>query len=111
MAAPAPTNDYTKRRESVAMCLSRLIDGEPGLIIHPNCKTLRKGMAGGYNYKRIQVTGEERYRDMPDKGKYSHVCEAGQYMLVGAGEAKTLVKRERSAVRQARALSDYSIMG
>lgn len=111
MANPAPTNDYTKRRESVASCLSRLIDGEPGLLIHPQCKTLRKGMAGGYNYKRLQVTGEERYRDVPDKGMYSHVCEAGQYMLVGAGEARTLVKRERSAFRQATAISDYSILG
>lgn len=110
-ASPAPTNDYTKRRESVATCLSRLIDGEPGLIIHPQCKTLRKGMAGGYNYKRLQVTGEERYRDVPDKGMYSHVCEAGQYMLIGAGEARTLVKRDRPAIRQATALSDYSIMG
>lgn len=110
-ANPAPTNDFTKRRESVAMCLSRLVDGVPGLVIHPQCTTLRKGMAGGYNYKRLQVTGEERYRDVPDKGMYSHVCEAGQYMLVGAGEARTLVRRDRPAFRQATALSDYNIMG
>lgn len=110
-ANPAPTNDFTKRRESVAMCLTRLVDGVPGLVIHPQCTTLRKGMAGGYNYKRLQVTGEERYRDVPDKGMYSHVCEAGQYMLVGAGEARTLVKRDRPAARQATAISDYSIMG
>jgi len=110
-ANPAPTNDFTKRRESVAMCLSRLVDGVPGLVIHPQCSTLRKGMAGGYNYKRLQVTGEERYRDVPDKGMYSHVCEAGQYMLVGAGEARTLVKRDRPVFRQATALSDYNIMG
>lgn len=110
-ANPAPTNDFMKRRESVAACLSRLLDGQPGLIIHPNCKILRKGMAGGYNYKRIKVSGEERYRDVPDKGAYSHVCEAGQYMLVGAGEARTLVKRDRPAFRQATALSEYNIMG
>ena len=110
-ATPAPTNDFIKRRESVAMCLSRLIDGAPGLMIHPQCKTLRKGMAGGYNYKRLQVTGEERFRDVPDKNQYSHVCEAGQYMMVGAGEAKTLVRRERGVMRQAQAISDYTIMG
>lgn len=110
-AAPAPTNDFTKRRESVAVCLSRLIDGLPGLVVHPQCGVLRKGMAGGYNYKRVQVSGEERYRDVPDKNMYSHVSEAAQYMLVGAGEARTLVKRERSAFRQANALSDYSILG
>jgi hypothetical protein len=111
MANPAATNDFIKRRESVAVPLTRLIDGSAGLIIHPQCKMLRKGMAGGYNYKRLQVTGEERYRDVPDKGKYSHVCEAGQYMMVGGGEAKALVRRDRPAFRQATAISDYNIMG
>ena len=110
-AQPAPTNDFIKRRESVAVALSRLIDGQPGLVIHPQCQMLRKGMAGGYNYKRLQVTGEERYRDVPDKNMYSHVCEAGQYLMAGAGEAKILIKRDRPAFRQARATTDYSIMG
>lgn len=110
-ANPAPTNDFTKRRESVAACLTRIIDGQPGLMVHPQCVQLRKGMAGGYNYKRIQVTGEERYRDVPDKGMYSHVCEAGQYMLVGAGEARLLVKREKPVIRRATAISDYNILG
>jgi hypothetical protein len=110
-ARPAPTNDFMKRRESVAACLTRMIDGEPGLMIHPQCQSLRKGMAGGYNYRRIQVSGEEKYRDVPDKGIYSHVCEAGQYMMVGAGEARTLVKRDKPVARQATALSDYSILG
>ena len=90
-AMPAKTpgandNDFTLRRESVAQPLTRLIDGEPGLIISPNCKQVRKGMAGGYNYKRVQVAGEERYHDKPDKNRYSHPCEAGQYLMVGGGE-------------------------
>lgn len=108
-ARPAPTNDFTKRRESVAVSLSRLIDGAPGLIVHPQCKVLRKAMAGGYQFKRVQVTGDERYRDAPDKNQYSHVAEAAQYLLVGAGEARTLVKRDRPARRQATAISDYAI--
>ena len=110
-ASPAPTNDFTKRRESVAAALSRMLDGQPGLLIHPQCNVLRKAMAGGYNYKRLQVTGEERYRDVPDKNMYSHVAEAAQYLMVGAGEAKTLVRRDRPVFRQATAISDYNIMG
>lgn len=110
-AMPAPTNDFIKRRESVAVPLSRMIDGEPGLIVHPQCQMLRKGMAGGYNYKRLQVSGEERYRDVPDKNMYSHVCEAGQYLMVGGGEAKLLVKRDRPGNRQHFAISDYQILG
>ena len=90
-AIPAPSNNPTLRREAVAQPLSRLIDGKPGLIISPRMKTVRKGMAGGYCYKRIQVKGDERYRDQPDKNKYSHVCEAGQYAMLGAGEGQSLL--------------------
>lgn len=111
-AQPAPTNDFIKRRESVAVGLTRLIDGQPGLIVHPQCKNLRKGMAGGYNYKRLQVSGQEKYRDVPDKNMYSHVCEAAQYLMMGAGEARTLIRRDRTGItRQATAISDYQIMG
>lgn len=94
-AKPAPSNDFIQRRESVAVNLSRIVDGKPGLIIGPNCKTLRKGMQGGYCYKRMQIAGEtERYHDKPDKTKYSHVCEAGQYLMLGAGEGKALIETE-----------------
>ena len=94
-AVPAPTNDFVVRREAVAGALTRMVDGKPGLIISPECKTLRKGMAGGYCRKRIQVSGEERYRDMPDKENiFSHVCEALQYNLLGAGEGKNVIHSE-----------------
>jgi hypothetical protein len=110
-ASPAGTNDFIKRREAVAFYLNRMVDGQAGLLIHPQCRYLRKGMSGGYHYKRIQVAGDERYRDVPDKTIYSHVCEAGQYLMLGAGEARTVIQRERTAVRHASALSDYAILG
>jgi hypothetical protein len=40
---------------------------------------------GGYQHARVQVTGEDRYRDEPVKNIYSHVCDALQYLLVGEG--------------------------
>ena len=85
-AVPAPTNDAMIRREAVASCLSRLIDGKPGLMLSPKCAITRKGLAGGYCYKRIQVAGDERYQDKPNKNRFSHPCEAGEYLLLGAGE-------------------------
>jgi hypothetical protein len=87
-AKPAHTNDFTKRRDTFASFLNRNIGGEPGMLIHPNCKTLRKGLAGSYHYRRIQVSGDERYEDKPVKDATSHACEAGQYMLLGAGEER-----------------------
>jgi hypothetical protein len=92
-AHPAPSNDFTLRRDAVGTAMSRLIDGEPGFLVHPDCRTLRKGLAGAYCYRRMQVSGAERYKDVPDKGGYSHVCDALQYMLIGAGEGRSIVAR------------------
>jgi hypothetical protein len=83
---PAPTNDPIRRREAVAGALSTLgMTGQPSLIISPRAKKLRRGMAGGYHYARVQVSGEERFRDEPVKNTYSHICEALQYLMVGEG--------------------------
>jgi hypothetical protein len=83
---PAPTNDPIRRREAVAGALTTLgMTGQPSLIISPRAKSLRRGMSGGYNYARVQVSGEERFRDEPVKNMYSHICEALQYMMVGEG--------------------------
>lgn len=90
-ALPASTNDPTVRREAVAGALTRLIDGKPGLLISPKCKVTRKGMGGGYCLKRIQVSGDERFHDKPDKNKYSHPCEAGQYLMLGMGEGQKVL--------------------
>lgn len=103
-AAPALSNEWTKRREAVAMPLGRLIDGEPGLIIHPRCKITRKGMAGGYCYRRIKVSGDERYEDKPLKNMYSHSCDAGQYLHLGGGEWNELVNRIKRPILHVPAL-------
>ena len=91
-AMPAKTqgrgdNDPIIRREAVANNLSRLtMGGVPGLVISPKCKVLRKGMTGGYKYRRLLIAGDERYQEKPDKSIYSHVCEALQYLMIGAGQ-------------------------
>jgi hypothetical protein len=100
-ATPAPgNNDFALRTEAFAAPMKRFIDGEPGMLIHPDCVVTRKGLQGGYAYKRIKVVGSDRFRDMPDKNKYSHPCEAGQYLVLGAGEGinvmgSPIAKRER----------------
>ena len=111
-ASPAHTNDFNIRREALAMPMTKIIDGEPGLVIHPSCSYLRKGLSGGYHYKRVQVSGAERWKDKPDKNIYSHVCEAAQYMFLGAGEGKKLIKRSVDTRNRAkRAISEYNILG
>jgi hypothetical protein len=82
---PAPTNDPTKRIDAVNSFIIKLVDGEPGYLVSRKCPMLRKGKIGGYQYKRVQVSGEERFRDKPDKNKYSHPADAEQYMALGFG--------------------------
>jgi len=84
-AWPTYTNDFTIRREAVADYMQRLdFAGKPAFIVGPKAKMLRKALAGGYKYKRMQVTGDARFMDKPDKGRYSHVADALQYMVLGA---------------------------
>jgi hypothetical protein len=40
---------------------------------------LRKGFQGGYQFRRLQVSGE-RYGDKPEKNIYSHPHDALQYV-------------------------------
>ncbi len=92
---PAPSNDPVLRREAVALALRRMVDGRPGLLVSPKCAITRKGMAGGYCYKRVQVAGDERFHDKANKNRFSHPCEAAQYMMLGAGEGNSVIPRKK----------------
>lgn len=91
-ANAAPTNDPVKRIESVSAALRRMVDGQPGFLLHPQCTVLRKGFGGGYAYRRIKVSGDDRYHDHPDKNKYSHPHDALQYDFVAGGEAVKITR-------------------
>lgn len=95
LASPARTNDFNLRREAVAQPLMRIIDGRPGLSIHPKCRQLRKAMGGKYCYRRVQIVGDERYHDKPDKGMYSHVAEALQYVMLEFGSNPTMSRAQQ----------------
>lgn len=85
-AFAASTNDPVLRRAAVDRPLQRLISGKPGLIVSPRCKWLRKGLAGGFCYRRIASGNGQRYQLVPDKNAFSHIVEALEYALLDAGE-------------------------
>lgn len=113
---PAPTQDPVRRREGLAYLLRTMVDGEPAIIVNPSCNFLRKGLSGGFHRRRIQVAGDIKYRDIPDKNIYSHVCEALEYGVVSAGEDRnvTVTKEalfaQRNGMRQRFAESNYQEM-
>lgn len=76
------SNAIAPRLEAVGDRLNKVIQGQPALIVDPSCRQLIAGMSGKYVYKRVQVSGEEVYRDIPDKNKYADSCDALQYICV-----------------------------
>lgn len=109
---PAHTNDWTPRREAVAVPMTRLIDGQPGFLIHPRCVITRKALGGGYCFKRVQKSGSEKFMEKPDKNKYSHPAEAGQYLNLGMGQgmAKVSVAQKYHGTGEvALAASEYDV--
>ena len=108
VVSPAQTNNVLARRLSISRPLREIcIDGNPRLMISPKAKVTRKGLRGGFCYRRIQVSGSERYTEMPDKNRFSHPVEAAEYGLMGLGEYHEATKtpgrrtgrRKRSKVR------------
>ena len=69
-------------------------EGLPSFLVDRRCQTLLKGFQGGYCYRRMQVSGE-RYDDKPDKNMYSHIHDALQYMMLGAGEGRSLIAGQK----------------
>lgn len=97
-ALPTYTNDVLLRREANAAPMMRMdFAGNPAFLIGPKAIMYRKAMAGGYKYKRLAVSGSERFQDRPDKGRYSHVADAAQYLFVGAGEGMNVIRNNSHA--------------
>lgn len=89
-ARAAPTNDPSLRIDAVDSALTRLVDTKPAFLLDPRCTYLKRGFNGGYQYRRLQMSGE-RYEERPDKNIYSHVHDALQYALCGGGESRKLL--------------------
>jgi hypothetical protein len=111
---PAPTNDIVPRLEVVIGTLNRLVDGNPGLLLSPTCKTLRKGFSGGYHYKPIRTGSGTQYHDTPAKNAYSHPHDALQALLLGAGEYSVVLNKKKRSTGQGTRLArgvDYNPLG
>lgn len=92
----AKTNAWLPRRGAVAWFLSKLTAGQPMLLLDPCCNVLRKGFNGGYKYRRIQVTGEERFTEEPVKNRFSHPHDGLQYVAMESGGIQALEAGKRT---------------
>tara|TARA_R110002153_G_scaffold134137_2_gene283222 strand:- start:835 stop:2379 length:1545 start_codon:yes stop_codon:yes gene_type:complete len=108
-AQPCPTNNWRVRREALASPMGRLIQAKPGLLVDKKCLQLRKALAGGYHYKRVQVSGHERFKDTPNKNESSHIGDAAGYCLLGGGEHRTLTRNTQRPTGTSNAALDFDV--
>ncbi len=103
------TNDPLVRRAALEVPMKELcMDGKPRLVVLPQCKMLRKGLQGGFCYRRIQVSGE-RYSDEPDKNEYSHIVEGAEYGLQGEGEGRQALTRAKPNTKPVVAKVNFNV--
>lgn len=107
-ARPAPSNDVALRLESVSTTLNRMVDGLSGLLIDFRCRNIIKGFEGGYQYRRIQVSGE-RYDDKPEKNHFSHIHDALQYLMLGSGEGRAILSNQAHAPKPFQAQRSFDV--
>jgi hypothetical protein len=55
----------------------------------------------------MQVSGE-RFDDKPDKNMYSHIHDALQYLMLGAGEGRALISGQKP-LRAFNAKSEFDV--
>lgn len=91
----ADTNDPRARVEAWQQACERVIDGMPGVLVHKRCSKLRAGLSGRWYYRVHSVAGEDIAHAQPVKNEASHPCDAGGYLLLGAGAWRHLQGREQ----------------
>jgi hypothetical protein len=109
---PSPSQNPVTRVEAGRKPLEEIVTGgHIGYQLSPTCKVLRKGYKSGYRYKKIGSTGSVRYDDKPEKNRYSHIHEARQYALVGAGYARELQGKNRGSGTTFKAKASFNPLG
>lgn len=65
----------------------------PAILIDPSCEFLREAFLGGYHFRLVQQIGNaDQYKEEPNKNKYSHICDALQYLCISHDADYLVVK-------------------
>jgi hypothetical protein len=79
----ARTNEINSRIAAVRYFLNKLVDRQPSFVLSKKgCPTLYNAFVRDYIYKQLAVSGEPRYREIPEKNMASHVSDATQYLCL-----------------------------
>ena len=82
---PAKSNHIELRLNAVRYFMSgTTTSGSPAFQLNRSCGEMRRGFNAGYAYKRMQTSGDARYKDAPDKNSFSHSQDSLQYICLEA---------------------------
>lgn len=91
----ASTNDIAVRTGSVRYFLNAMPDGKPAFLLsREGCPVLHKGFVNGYHFKRMSISGDERFQDKPNKNRFSHPHDGLQYILMKFAADRVLDKMQ-----------------
>jgi hypothetical protein len=93
----APTNAIVPRVNAVDNFLSKMVNGEPGFLLSPNCRYLRKAMNGGYHYalEKSFRGGVQEAKMMPVKNFSSHISDSLEYLCLYIDEKQEYDKQKK----------------
>jgi len=92
----APTNAINPRVGAVEEYLNKMVNGEPGLVISPTCKALRKAMNGGYHYEKEKKGTGDDHKPMPLKNFSSHIADSLEYLCLYTSVKADYDKQKRA---------------
>jgi hypothetical protein len=92
------SNEIAMRLTAMENELRGYREPNSSLLISPRCKQYITAIGGRYRFKkRIEgSTSSNQYEDMPEKSHpWSDLCDAGQYLVIGARGARAVLTGER----------------
>lgn len=88
LLVPAPGGNGVKHRTET---VEALFDNDK-ITVSPTCTRYIAACEGGYRFRKLNVSGEV-YDSEPDKRNgHADVADASQYMFLGAGEGREMMK-------------------
>jgi hypothetical protein len=93
MCMPAPSNRLAPRLNAAEKFMTESRGGTAAMLVNRAlCPTLVAGLNGSYRFKYNQI-GESQ--PVPEKNRWSHVCDAHQYLCMAAsgGTANAIARK------------------
>lgn len=92
---PAPSNAFPVRREALKKPLMELIDGQPAILVSPECVILRAALNSGFRYRKMHTPGSDKWSAEPEKNHFADLAESAEYACLADGADLEIIERKR----------------